>query len=60
MEITNTVTIPIDEYFEMRQKCEMNAYLLREFGSINARLEELQQRFEELKWNVEDWQRNHK
>lgn len=30
MENVNTVTIPVDEYFELRQKATMNEFLLKE------------------------------
>ena len=38
MNEANTVTIPIDEYFELRQKAEMNMTMLRELGGFEARL----------------------
>ena len=36
----NTVTIPIDEYFELRQKAEMNMTMIREIAGFENRLNE--------------------
>jgi hypothetical protein len=33
----NTVTIPIDEYFDLRQKAEMNAFLIGKLNDIDMR-----------------------
>ena len=33
----NTVTIPVEEYFDLRQKAEMNAYLLGEIRKYDER-----------------------
>lgn len=33
----NTVTIPIEEYFDLRQKADMNAYLLGELVKYEDR-----------------------
>ena len=37
----NTVTISVDEYFELRQKAEMNMTVLREIAGFESRLNEL-------------------
>lgn len=37
MMLENTVTSSIDEYFELRKKAEMNAYLLGELAKIDER-----------------------
>lgn len=37
----NTVTISVDEYFELRQKAEMNMTVIREIASFESRLTEL-------------------
>lgn len=37
----NTVTISVDEYFELRQKAEMNMTVIREIASFEGRLTEL-------------------
>lgn len=36
----NIVTIPIDEYFELRQKAEMNMTMVREIAGFENRLNE--------------------
>lgn len=33
----NTVTIPIDEYFDLRQKADMNAFLMGQLQNIEKR-----------------------
>lgn len=33
----NTVTIPLDEYFDLRQKAEMNAFLMGQLNNIEQR-----------------------
>ena len=37
MENENTVTIPIDEYFDLRQKADMNAFLMGQLHNIDER-----------------------
>ena len=37
MATENTVTIPLDEYFDLRQKAEMNAFLMNELGRMESR-----------------------
>ncbi len=37
MATENTVTIPIEEYFDLRQKADMNAYLLGELVKYDER-----------------------
>ena len=46
----NTVTIPIEEYFDLRQKAEMNAYLLGEL----VRYEERFSLFDDRLFRLED------
>ena len=33
----NTVTIPIDEYFDLRQKADMNAFLMGQLQDVEKR-----------------------
>lgn len=33
----NTVTIPIDEYFDLRQKADMNAFLMGQIQDVEKR-----------------------
>ena len=37
MATENTVTIPLDEYFYLRQKAEINAFLMNELGRFESR-----------------------
>lgn len=46
----NTVTIPIEEYFELRKQSEMNAYLLGEL----IRYEERFRLFDDRLFRLED------
>lgn len=50
MATENTVTIPIEEYFELRKQSEMNAYLLGEL----ARNDERFRRLEDHVFRLED------
>lgn len=50
MATENTVTIPIEEYFELRKQSEMNAYLLGEL----VRLEERFRRYDDILFRLED------
>jgi hypothetical protein len=38
----NTVTIPLDEYFDLRQKAEINAFLMNELGRMESRFQSLE------------------
>lgn len=40
MSEANTVTISVDEYFELRQKAEMNMTMIREIAAFEARLQQ--------------------
>ena len=44
----NTVTITIEEYFELRQKAEMNMTVVREIAHFETRLNELDRKMFEL------------
>ena len=50
MATENTVTIPIDEYFELRKQSEMNAYLLGEL----VRYEERFRLYDDRLFRMED------
>lgn len=43
-----TVTITIDEYFDLRQKAEANAYLMTELARLDHRLEDVNRRLFEM------------
>ena len=38
----NTVTIPLDEYFDLRQKADMNAFLMNELGRMESRFRDIE------------------
>ena len=43
-----TVTIPVDEYFDLRQKAESNMFLMTQLGEMQNRLYEIDRRLFEL------------
>ena len=43
-----TVTITIEEYFDLRTKAEQSLYLSNELGRMEARFSEIDRRFYEL------------
>lgn len=43
-----TVTITVDEYFDLRQKAEANAYLVAELTRLDCRVEGLNSRLMEI------------
>lgn len=43
-----TITITIDEYFDLRQKAEANAYLMTELARLDYRLEDVNKRLFEM------------
>lgn len=47
--MANVVTISVDEYFDLRQKAEMNVQLMLQFAQLEARLGEFERRL----WAVE-------
>lgn len=51
-ENINTVTIPVDEYFELRQKSTMNEFLLKELGELRGRIEEMSNKYCALEYDV--------
>lgn len=48
MNEVNTVTISVDEYFELRQKADMNMTVLREIAGFENRLNEFNHRLNEF------------
>lgn len=44
MTETNTVTITLEEYFDLRQKAEMNGFLMNELGRIQQQIYEFNDR----------------
>lgn len=50
MTTENTVTIPLEEYFDLRQKAEMNTYLMGEFRRYDERFN----RYDDMLFRLED------
>lgn len=40
----NTVTIPLDEYFDLRTKAEMNGFLMNEIGQMRQMFCDIERR----------------
>ena len=49
-----TVNIPVDEYFDLRQKAEINAFLMTQLGELNGRLYDLDRRVYELEVKLKE------
>jgi len=43
-----TVTISVDEYFDLRQKAEMNGFLMERIGRFEGQLMDMDRRLYEL------------
>lgn len=57
MASENTVIIPLEEYFELRKKAEMNAYLLGELAKYEERFrlfEDKLFRLQDEVWRIKD------
>ena len=52
MPETNTVTIAIDEYIDLREKAQMNGFLMNELGKMEARFQEIDRRLYDLERKV--------
>lgn len=48
----NTVNIPIDEYFELKTKAEMNGFLINQMGQIEGRYFDLDRRILEIEFKL--------
>ena len=58
METVNnvaTVTIPIDEYFDLRTRAEQGVYIADKLGSLENRIFELDRRLFELEDKMRTW-----
>lgn len=51
-EVVKTVNIPLDEYFELRQKADSAMFLMTELGEMRVRFEKFEQRFYDLERRV--------
>lgn len=49
-----TVNIPIDEYFELRTKAEMNGHLIQQVGQLEGRFFDLGRRINELELKLKE------
>ena len=48
MAEVNMVTIPIEEYMDLREKANMNGFLMKELGQMDARFQDIDRRLREL------------
>ena len=53
-EDVKTVTIPLDEYFELRQKAEANLFLMTELGRMQSLIADVHRRIDE---HEREWHR---
>ena len=60
MTEVNAVTIPIEEYFELRQKAEMHMTMIREIAGFEARLNEFNGRLFEFDNEISRLKRENK
>lgn len=51
-DFINTVTIPVDEYFDLKQKAEMNGTLMMQLGELYGRLNVIERDICDLKYNI--------
>ncbi len=49
-----TITITVDEYFDLRAKAEANMWLMRELGAMDSRFFEFDKRLREVETKVGD------
>lgn len=49
-----TINIPIDEYFDLRTRAEMNGILMERLGQFEGRFFDLDRRIFELEQKIED------
>lgn len=52
----NTVVIPLEEYMELREKANMNGFLMNELGRFEARFQNIDQRLYDLE--RKGWERS--
>ena len=53
-EVIKTVNIPLDEYYDLRQKAESAMWLMTELGEARVRLQNFEQRLYDLERRVYD------
>lgn len=50
----NTVNVPINEYLELKQKAEMNALIIQQFGKLEEKFYGLDHRIYELERKLKE------
>ena len=53
-EVIKTVNIPLDEYYDLRQKAESAMWLMTELGEMRVRFQNFEQRLYDLERRVYD------
>ena len=53
-EVIKTVNIPLDEYYDLRQKAESALWLMTELGEMRARFQNIENRLYDLERKVYD------
>ena len=53
-EVIKTVNIPLDEYYDLRQKAESAMWLMTELGEMRVRFQHFEQRLYDLERRVYD------
>lgn len=54
MDNTNTVTIPLDEYIELRRKADENLYLATKLGAFEDRMYNFEDRLRDFERRLAD------
>lgn len=49
-----TISIPIDEYFDLRSQAQMNMFLSNQLGSLNQNIQDLHTRVFELEQELKN------
>ena len=52
----NTVTIPLDDYIELRRKADENLYLATRLGAMDSQMNDLERRMVDLEVEFGRWQ----
>ncbi len=52
MADTNTVTITLEEYMDLRQKADMNGFLMNELGRMESRFQSIERMIYDLEKEI--------
>lgn len=52
----NMVTIPLEEYMDLRRKAEENLYLATQLGAFDQRLRVHDSRLRDIERKIDEWQ----